>query len=138
MITINLTNYDKLVKQVWEIVVDKAIDTGIKKTIYKLRWEVSKEQVNQKVFDTWLLANSYREQFSKLTWELYNFRKYWLYVHEWHKQEVWRFVPAIWKRLKQSFIKGRPWFTDTLEKNSKLPEEVIAQELFNIFKKIWV
>ena len=137
MITVNLKEYDEFTRKIWALVVDKAIDTWIKKAVIKLRWEVSKEQVNQKVFDKWVLANSYRESFSKLRWELYNFRWYWVFVHEWHKQQVWRFVPAIWKRLKQPFIKGRPWFTDTLNKNQEVPEQIISQELYKLLSKLW-
>jgi hypothetical protein len=138
MITVNLKQYDEFTRKIWALVVDKAIDTWIKKAVIKLRWEVSKEQVNQKVFDKWVLANSYRESFSKLRWELYNFRQYWVFVHEWHKQQVGRFVPAIWKRLKKPFIKGRPWFTDALEKNKEVPEQIISQELYKLLSKLWV
>lgn len=137
MITINLKNYDEFVNKVWKLVVDKSIDTWIKKTIIKLRWEVSKEQVAQWVFDTWVLANSYREKFSTLKWELYNFRKYGLFVHEWHKQQVWRFVPAINARLVKPFVKGRPWFTDALEKNKDIAEDTISEEILKTLSKLW-
>lgn len=137
MITINLKNYDEFVNKVWKLVIDKSIDTWIKKTIIKLRWEVSKEQVAQWVFDTWVLANSYREKFSTLKWELYNFRKYGLFVHEWHTQQVWRFVPAINARLVKPFVKGRPWFTDALEKNKDIAEDTISEEILKTLSKLW-
>jgi hypothetical protein len=38
MITVNLKQYDEFTRKIWALVVDKAIDTWIKKAVIKLRW----------------------------------------------------------------------------------------------------
>lgn len=43
--------------------------------------------------------------------------EYAIYVHEGHRQEVGRYVPAIGKRLVQSFVKGQPFMKQGLEKS---------------------
>lgn len=138
MITVNLKSYDEFTRKVWQIVVDKSLNRWIKEAIIQLEWKVKLEQRSQKVFDTWKLMQWYETRFSHLRGELYNTRKYGLFQHEWYKQQVWRYVPAIWKRLVKPYIKGRPWFTDALRDNSKIPEKAITQELLKTLSKLWI
>ena len=121
MIKVEVHNWESLASAIWGLVLDRAVNDGIKKTIIKLDWEAKEEQRSQRVWDTWLLANSYKTKFSNLLWELYNFRKYWIYQHEGTKH-----------------LKARPWFTDALEANKYLPEQVINKEILNTLKKLWV
>lgn len=128
MITINIDikEYDDFAMKFWRIILDEAINTWIKKSVYKLQDKVQEEQVSQKVYDTWLLANSYQTEFSNLYGKLENSRLYWLFQHEWFRFRNWR------------LHKWRPWFIDAVKKNQDLPAKVISEEIQNTIKKfVW-
>ena len=121
MITVKLDNYDDIARKIGSLVLDKSINDWIKKTIVQLDWKVKLEQRRQRVYDTWLLINSYQDKFKNFQGELYNIRKYWIYQHEGTK-----------------YIKARPWFTDALEDNKYLPEKTINKEITSLLKVLWV
>lgn len=127
-LNIKTEGLDDFLKKIWELTLKKTLNDSIKKSIiYTERVAKIKTPV-----DTWILRNSYETKFSDLKWELRNFRIYAPFVHDWHKQEVWRFVPAIWKRLKKWFVRGNPWMDDTL--NQVEPE--ISQIFENDIQKM--
>lgn len=131
MITINLKNYDEFTRKVGQLVVNKAINTWIEKSLKLFQEKVQKEQIEQKVEDKWVLFSSYvtKTKKSALFWELYNTRLYWLFQHEWYTQWVW------WRNTWE-FKEWRPWFTDAVNENRTIPEDTIWEEINKTIKKI--
>ena len=109
MISIHIENLNEFLQKFSKIDTTKTFQKSIKQSIIYTQGIATKETP----IDKWFLRDSYQTEFSWLKWKLVNTRAYWVAVHEWHKQEVWRFVPAIWKRLKQSFVKWNPFLTRT-------------------------
>lgn len=64
---------DELIAKLWNMNVKKALDTGIKKSIFLIE-RTAKQRTP---VDTWLLRNSYESKFQDLEWTLRNFREYW-------------------------------------------------------------
>ena len=88
--------------------VRAALNKWVKKVVFFAEWEA-------KIFtpvDKWFLRNSYKQRFGKLTWELYNIRKYWVFVHEWTR-----------------FIKANPFLTKTVRKNERKFSLILNSEL---------
>lgn len=95
--TIKVNWLEKFIKKIdsrrW---VEEWINKWIKKTIFFLQWEV----IPFTPVQTWVLRNSYSQRFKNLYWNLFNTRKYWVYVHEWTR-----------------FIKANPFMTKALKKS---------------------
>ena len=90
--------------------VKTALNKWIKKVVFFAEWEA-------KVFtpvDKWFLRNSYRQKFWNLFGELYNIRKYGVFVHEWTR-----------------FIKANPFLTKTVKKNEKEFTLIMNEELLD-------
>lgn len=101
-----LKEFINKVSNKWEVTI--ALNIGIKKSLFFLEAEA-------KTFtpvDTWVLRNSYRESFWNLTWKIFNFRKYSIFVHEGTR-----------------FIKSNPFMTKTVEKAWKEVELIMNDEL---------
>ena len=134
MITIDIKNLDDFLKKFNSLQISKTFDVSLKKSIIFLEWEAKKETP----VDKWFLRKSYKPTFWNLEGKLINERWYWVFVHEWHFQTPGRFVPAIWKRLVQSFIKWNPFLTRTAEKSAKKVNVIWNNEvekMFNSLKK---
>ena len=113
MLTIKIDNLDEFLSKFNQLNVELTFNKSIKKSVIYLEWEAIKETP----VDKWFLWQSYETHFSNMEWKLINTRSYGVAVHEGHKQEVWRFVPAIWKRLTKSYVEWNPFLTRTA-KNS--------------------
>lgn len=90
--------------------VRSSINKWIKKIVFFAEWEA-------KVFtpvDKWFLRNSYRQKFWNLYWELFNIRKYWVFVHEWTR-----------------FIKSNSFLTKTVKKNQREFNLIMNEELID-------
>lgn len=111
MISIKIENLNEFLQKFSKLQTTKTFQKSIKQSIIYVQGVATKETP----IDKWFLRNSYQTEFNGLKWKLINTRAYWVAVHEWHKQEVWRFVPALKKRLKQSFVKWNPFLTRTAE-----------------------
>jgi len=105
--------------------VKAALNTWVKKVVFFLKAEV----IPFVPVDKWFLRNSFDQKFWNLTWRLFNTRKYATPVHEWHKQEPWRFVPAIWARLVKNFVKWTPFMTLAVKKSWKDANKIMNNEL---------
>lgn len=58
-------------------------------------------------------------------------------VEEGHKQEVGRYVPAIGKKLKKSFVSGRHMLRDSLIVTEKEIDEELPMVIDKVFKR-WI
>ena len=114
---------DEFLRKIWELSVNKVLNESIRKAVFYTE-RIAKK--NTPVKD-WYLRNSYERKFNNLEWRLRNFRSYAIYVHEWHSQEVWRYVPAIWKRLVQPYVQGNPWMDRTYTE--------VWPKIYRIFEK---
>lgn len=90
----------------WKPGVDNATNKGIRKVVFYLQWEA----VVFTPVDEGVLRNSFRQEFSNLYWELFNFRNYGVFVHEWTK-----------------FIKKKqPFMTQAVESASPKVETIMS------------
>lgn len=144
MITIDLKDYNKLVKKVWQFVVDKVIERGLKKSITFLEWEAKRKTP----VDTGKLRNTYKSEYGKNYGKLLNFSKYWYWIHEGTKPH-WVPIKAIeeWAKrhnippylvargISKKWVKARLWITKTLEKNKNEPQKIFQEEVQNLLDK---
>lgn len=91
--------------------VKKTINRWIKKIIFFLQWEA----IVFTPVDTWLLRNSFKQTFWDLFWELFNIRKYWIFVHEWT-----RYIK-----------KPKPFMTKAVNENQWKIEVILNNEILN-------
>lgn len=125
MLTIQIKDLEDFIEQVSELQMKKTFNTWVKKSMIFLEWEAIKETP----VDKWFLWNSYEVILKNLQWILINTRAYWVPVHEWHNQTPWRFVPAIWKRLKASYVKWNPFLTRTARKSNDQVNKIFNKEI---------
>lgn len=90
----------------WE--VQEALNIWIKKIFFFLEWEA---KVKTPV-DTWVLRNSYRQEFKSLFWRLFNIREYGAFVHEGTR-----------------FIKSNPFLTETARESAREVNLIMNEEL---------
>ena len=62
--------------------------------------------------------------------------KYAYFVHEGHRQEVGRYVPAIGKRLVSPYVKGKPFMKQGLEQSRDTVENIFNKEIIEATKDI--
>ncbi len=60
---------------------------------------------------------------------LYNIARYTIYVEYGHRQEQGRFVPAIGKKLKANWVKGRFMMTNSVTEINKIRQAVFNRNL---------
>lgn len=60
---------------------------------------------------------------------LYNIARYAIYVEYGHRQEQGRFVPAIGKKLKANWVKGRFMMTNSVTEINKIRQAVFLKNL---------
>lgn len=93
--------------------------TGVKKGQLKTRIGVVHQGGNLR--RSWYTTNLMRREDKSLI-VLYNTARYGMYVEYGHRQTPGRFVPAIGKRLKARWVKGRFMLTKSMEEiDSKVP-----------------
>lgn len=89
----------------------KNLQDAIKKSVFVLHAEAWKLTPK----DTEETANTQTFRIKPLRGEVFPTTKYAPFVHEGHRQEVGRYVPALGKRLVQPFVKGKPWLKWTVD-----------------------
>ena len=98
-------------------IVSKHIQKAINRSILDIR----NEAMSTTPVKTGRLRGSYQMIFGALRGVLYPSASYALPVHEGHRQEVGRFVPAIGRRLVNPFVKGNPFLRKAVSQaNSKI------------------
>ena len=116
---------DEFLRRIGELSVQKVINGSIKKSIFS----VENQSKRETPVDTGILRNSYETKFENLEGRLRNFREYGLYVHEWHKQTPWRYVPAIGRRLVKSYIPWNPFMQRALDKTEPKLEQIFRDDI---------
>lgn len=124
-LNIDPSEIDEFLKAVGALHVQKTLDRSIKKAIFKIERTAKQNTTVDKGF----LVNSYETKFEPLEGRLRNFREYAPFVHDGHKQQVGRYVPAIGARLKQPFVKGNPWMSRTLRDESENVRRIFSDDL---------
>jgi len=96
-------------------IVSKHINKAIKLSIMDLRNSAGEKTP----VDTGRLRGSYQVKFGTLRGELQPTANYAYFVHEGHRQQVGRYVPAIGKRLVKSFVKGNPFLKNAVSETER-------------------
>lgn len=136
---------EKNVKQIKEN-YDKAIDDSLSELGGRLLNKVIrktpvgksiKDKINNKIQTVYTGGNLRRSWYlSKLIKTddkrfitLYNISRYAIYVEYGHRQTPGRFVPAIGKKLKASWVKGRFMMTNSVTEINKIRQTVFNRNL---------
>lgn len=89
---------------------------NLSKAIGRVSATVQREAIHLVPVKTGFLERSHIIKFeSPLRATVVPTAKYAYWVHEGHKQEVGRFVPAINARLVKPYVKGNPWLANAVE-----------------------
>lgn len=137
MLELNINNIDDLKKNLNKINFRNSLQKASGRSLIYLEGEAKKETPVDKSF----LRNSYEIDNSVFGyWRLNNYRKYAKFVHDGHKQEVGRYVPAIGKRLVQPFVKGNPFMKRAGDKAKPRIIKIFEQETAHTIKtsNIWL
>lgn len=113
-------------------IVSKHINKAINRSILDVR----NEAMQTTPILTGRLRGSYQVRFGMLRGELQPTAEYAVYVHEGHKQEVGRFVPAIGKRLVEPYVKGNPFLTKAVDRAKNKINKNFEEGLANALKEI--
>lgn len=148
-LNINISEFkrftEKNVKQLKEN-YDKAIDDSLNELGGRLLNKVIrktpvgksiKDKINNKIQTVYTGGNLRRSWYlSKLIKTddkrfitLYNIARYAIYVEYGHRQTPGRFVPAIGKKLKASWVKGRFMMTNSVTEINKIRQAVFNRNL---------
>ncbi len=85
---------------------------------------------------SWYATKPIKKETRKIV-VVYNTAPYSRYVEYGHRQTPGRFVPAIGKRLKASWVKGRFMLTKSEEEVDAIKEKVLERKLNQEIKRIW-
>lgn len=136
MTTINLKieNLNQFIRAMEEApqITTKYLQKSVQRSVV---WFHARAKANSPV-DKSALKNSHVFTVGRLKGEIYPTVGYAGWVHDGHKQEVGRFVPAIGKRLVNPFVKGQPWFVDTMNQEAGKINDIFDTELGNALDEI--
>lgn len=117
-------------------IVSKHINKAINRSIIDIR----DASVRESPVDTGRLRGSHEMKFGSLRGEVYPSVNYAIFVHQGHRQEVGRFVPAIGKRLVSPFVKGNPFLKRAVgqveNKINKNFQEGLSESLEEIARSV--
>lgn len=134
IITIEIPNLPRFISAMARspITVQKHINTAINRSIYEVK---SRTQSVTPVMTGRLRVN-WQETFRNLYGELKSMQEYAIWVHEGHKQEPGRYVPAIGKRLKKSFVKGQPFLRQGVDSSMPMVRSIFDRSLNDALNEI--
>ncbi len=134
MIQIKIKNLDKIKAALAKSpqIVAKHINKAIKKSIFDIR----NRAIDTTPVKTGRLRGSYDTRFGMLRGQLRPAAKYAIYVHEGHRQEVGRFVPAIGKRLVAPYVKGNPFLKKAVKQAENKVQNNFGKGLSNALTEI--
>ncbi len=130
----------------WSKQIDKAIaDDAAKKLTEQVLLELANRvlrRTKQKtpvdkgtLRDNWFIGEAVRHG-DYLEVEIYNPTEYAEYVEYGHRQEVGRYVPAIGKRLKQSFVPGQYMLTLSIKEVEALAPALIGKRSDEFMRRL--
>lgn len=113
----------------------KNYNLAVNAFVEAVAFDIQNKAKENSPFQTWTLRKSIthdiKTNFTALVWSPVKYAKY---VEMWHKQTPWRYVAAIWKRLKKSFVEWKPYLiTAVQDTNKELPN--IAKRIFTKYLK---
>ncbi|PGH22415.1 hypothetical protein RN96_04565 [Fusobacterium polymorphum] len=127
-------NYDKAIDNSLSELGGRLLNKVIRKTPVG---KSIKDKINNKIQTVYTGGNLRRSWYlSKLIKTddkrfitLYNISRYAIYVEYGHRQTPGRFVPAIGKKLKASWVKGRFMMTNSVTEINKIRQAVFNRNL---------
>ena len=127
-------NYDKAIDNSLSELGGRLLNKVIRKTPVG---KSIKDKINNKIQTVYTGGNLRRSWYlSKLIKTddkrfitLYNVARYAIYVEYGHRQTPGRFVPAIGKKLKASWVKGRFMMTNSVTEINKIRQAVFNRNL---------
>ena len=127
-------NYDKAIDDSLNELGGRLLNKVIRKTPVG---KSIKDKINNKIQTVYTGGNLRRSWYlSKLIKTddkrfitLYNVARYAIYVEYGHRQTPGRFVPAIGKKLKASWVKGRFMMTNSVTEINKIRQAVFNRNL---------
>mgnify|MGYP000979317301 FL=1 len=127
-------NYDKAIDDSLNELGGRLLNKVIRKTPVG---KSIKDKINNKIQTVYTGGNLRRSWYlSKLIKTddkrfitLYNVARYAIYVEYGHRQTPGRFVPAIGKKLKASWVKGRFMMTNSVTEINKIRQTVFNRNL---------
>ena len=127
-------NYDKAIDDSLNELGGRLLNKVIRKTPVG---KSIKDKINNKIQTVYTGGNLRRSWYlSKLIKTddkrfitLYNIARYAIYVEYGHRQTPGRFVPAIGKKLKASWVKGRFMMTNSVTEINKIRQAVFNRNL---------
>ena len=127
-------NYDKAIDDSLNELGGRLLNKVIRKTPVG---KSIKDKINNKIQTVYTGGNLRRSWYlSKLIKTddkrfitLYNISRYAIYVEYGHRQTPGRFVPAIGKKLKASWVKGRFMMTNSVTEINKIRQAVFNRNL---------
>jgi len=128
----NLPQVQAALKRSPEI-VSKHINAAINRAITIDLWNAKQDTTP---VDKGALIGRWGMKFSQLRGELWPTMSYAVPVHEGHRQQVGRYVPAIGKRLVKSFVKGNPFLKNAVSKTERKINERFDKGLKDALNEI--
>ena len=127
-------NYDKAIDNSLSELGGRLLNKVIKKTPVG---KSIKDKINNKIQTVYTGGNLRRSWYvskviksdDKRFITLYNIARYAIYVEYGHRQTPGRFVPAIGKKLKASWVKGRFMMTNSVTEINKIRQAVFNRNL---------
>lgn len=127
-------NYDKAIDDSLNELGGRLLNKVIRKTPVG---KSIKDKINNKIQTVYTGGNLRRSWYvskviksdDKRFITLYNVARYAIYVEYGHRQTPGRFVPAIGKKLKASWVKGRFMMTNSVTEINKIRQAVFNRNL---------
>lgn len=127
-------NYDKAIDDSLSELGGRLLNKVIRKTPVG---KSIKDKINNKIQTVYTGGNLRRSWYiskviktdDKRFITLYNVARYAIYVEYGHRQTPGRFVPAIGKKLKASWVKGRFMMTNSVTEINKIRQAVFNRNL---------
>lgn len=133
-IQVNIKNMDEVRAALLRSPV--IVANHMNKAIHKSILEIRNNSRSTTPVRTETLRRSYQMQFSQLKGEIGPTVRYAYWVHEGHRQQVGRYVPAIGKRLVKPWVEGNPFLKKAVDMSEKRVNDFFAEGLRDALNEI--
>jgi len=122
----------------WVATIQNMLDKSIKKTIILL----DRYAIEETPTDQWLLRNSFKTEFKKSYWRLFNNTEYAIFVHEGTRPHSAPFTPiaqwaerhwlnpwSVWFAIRMKWTKANPFMQRAVERADEEIDDIFQNEI---------
>ena len=135
---VNQKKLQEIQKRFWPEKIQQMLNNSIKKVVVLL----NRYAIEETPTDQWLLRNSFKSEFKKSYWRLFNNTEYAIFVHEGTKPHSAPFTPiaqwaerhwlnpwSVWFAIRMKGTKANPFMQRAVERADEEIDDIFQNEI---------